>query len=134
MKNRIGQLSAAVLVVVTAGCSNNSHVTYTGAEGASLYSVNATPDTPLSRTGQDCGSARGQVWIKDGSVGGVLTDNRNVPVRITGTQDRRGNIEAGVAVNGQFVASWHGELRAEAGSGRWSDSSGCEGSWSASAL
>ena len=121
-------------VLITAGCSNTAHLSKTVTEGAELFRVVATPTTATSNTGVSCVGARGEVWIKGRVVSGVLTDERNRNFRLRGDLGNDGSVEAGIAVNGKLLASWHGQIDHSRGRGGWRDESGCRGEWSLSAI
>ncbi len=132
---KLATLSLLATVVLTGyGCSNSTHISQTVVEGADLFEVVATPTMQTSHTGVTCVGARGQVWIKDGTVGGVLTDDRQRNFKITGRLKADHSVEAGIAVNSQLVASWGGQIRHNAGHGSWRDESGCQGDWRLSSL
>lgn len=132
--NRVKRSLWVGAVLITAGCSNTAHISKTVIEGAELFRVVATPTMATSNTGVTCVGARGEVWVKERVVSGVLTDDRNRNFRLRGDLGREGSIEAGIAVNGQLLASWQGQISHGHGHGSWRDESGCRGEWSLSEI
>lgn len=118
----------ATLLALTA-CTTAIH--QAAPESVVKYNLTATSESHSSRTGITCVDAQGQIWLDADRVMGLVTDERQRNFRIQGKLDAQQHVEAGIAINGELVAAWRGQLDPDGGAGRWRDESGCYGSWQA---
>ncbi len=129
-------LPLGLLVVTLSGCNDPVSDAIDKVEEAvdklekfdGEYKLTATPTTATGRDGGVCGTASGEIEIKDLKISGDISNN-------TGLYDVKGGIEPSGDLFGTFTvsgdnrATFEGSINDNKGSGSWEDSNQCEGEW-----
>ena len=91
------------------------------------YKIVATPTS-----GGNCRGAEGTMVIENSSVSGTIKTGWGDNLIIGGTySSQNGDISGGFAKSGKRLATYSGKMQNNSGSGKWSDSLGCSGTWTA---
>ncbi len=91
------------------------------------YKIVATPTS-----NGNCRGANGTMIIENSSVSGTIKTGWGDNLIIGGTySSKNGDISGGFAKSGKRLATYSGKMQNNSGSGKWSDSLGCSGTWTA---
>jgi len=89
------------------------------------YSITATPTS-----GGNCKGATGQMVIEGSEISGTVKTGWGDILTIEGSYNQsNGEVDGGFAKNSNRLADYSGEISDNKGSGTWSDSLGCSGTW-----
>jgi len=109
--------------------TDNSDSSNTIKELASIhkYSISATPTSD-----GNCKGANGEMVIEGSEVSGTVKTGWGDQLMINGTYNKtNGDIDGGFAKNSTRLAEYSGNIKDNSGTGEWSDSLGCSGTWKA---
>jgi len=94
------------------------------------YKIVATPTS-----GGNCRGANGTMIIEGSAVSGTIKTGWGDNLIIGGTySSANGDVSGGFAKSNQRLATYSGNIKNNSGSGKWSDSLGCSGTWTVTGL
>jgi len=94
------------------------------------YKIVATPTS-----GGNCRGANGTMIIEGSAVSGTIKTGWGDNLIIGGTYSSSdGDVSGGFAKSNQRLATYSGNIKNNSGSGDWSDSLGCSGTWKVTGL
>jgi len=124
-------LGAISLVGCGGGSNGGDNSTPNSVQSAiQKYKIVATPTS-----GGNCRGANGTMIIEGSTVSGTIKTGWGDNLIIGGTySSTNGDVSGGFAKSNKRLATYSGNIKNNRGSGNWSDSLGCSGTWTATGL
>jgi len=81
-------------------------------------------------SGSNCKNATGEMIINNSTISGTIKTGWGDILTISGTYNKtKGDVDGGFAKNNNRLAQYSGNIKNNIGTGTWSDSLGCSGTW-----
>ncbi len=112
------------------GSSSDDSPSSSSTDSKTLASIHKYSIVATATSGGNCKGANGKMIIEGSSVSGTIKTGWGDTLMIGGTYDKSsGDVDGGFAKNNNRLAEYSGNIKNNVGTGTWSDSLGCSGTW-----
>jgi len=123
-------ISATTLVGCGGGSSSSEHNKDTPATNNQLTQIHKYKIIATATSSGNCKGATGEMIINNNTVSGTIKTGWGDILSISGTYNKaNGDVDGGFAKNNNRLAQYSGSIKKNIGTGTWSDSLGCSGTW-----
>ena len=112
------------------GSSSDDSPSSSSTDLKTLASIHKYSIVATATSEGNCKGANGEMIIEGSTISGTIKTGWGDPLIIGGTYDKSsGDVDGGFAKNNNRLAEYSGNIKNNVGTGTWSDSLGCSGTW-----